>query len=293
MYTEREKNNMGRSEKEIVALMMPIYYVDIEVTNADIDLARSNWQMLIENTATPFLDGKKAAQTPVEFGRLEGTSAKEYASSLSMFFDVFYLRLFDIHPLCRPLFSNIQIQGRFLVKMIALCLSMNEDPKSFKLALHKLTEVHNIRGVKSGEYGIMGEVLFWALRKCLGVHVFNNAAHLVWVKILSAMLRHMVPVAVAYELKTKGVNQKARLQKITLFEGITDDRTSSKPYLNSNSTKISCSSPDRSRIILVSSCHSPVEGGASRRGSVESERARRRSLEGENAMKCCMEEGIL
>jgi hypothetical protein len=176
--------------------------------------------------------------------------------------------------------------------------------------------VHNIRGVKSGEYGIMGEVLFWALRKCLG-EIFNTAAHLVWVKILSTMLRHMVPVAVAYELKTKGVNQKARLQKITLFEGITDDRSSSKPYLCSNSTKISCSGPNRSRIIPVSSCH-VASGEASRRGSqsriipvsschVASGEAlrrgsqspevegstRRRSLEGEDAMKCCMEDGRL
>jgi hypothetical protein len=134
-YTERGKDNMGRSEKEIVALMMPIYYVDIEVTNADIDLARNNWQMIIENTATPFLDGKKLARNSNEG---LGTSAKEYPSSLSMFFDVFYLRLFDIHPMCQPLFHNIQIQGRFLVKMIALCLSMNEDPKNFKLALNNL-----------------------------------------------------------------------------------------------------------------------------------------------------------
>jgi hypothetical protein len=38
----------------------------------------------------------------------------------------------------------------------------------------------------------MGEVLFWTLRKCLGEVEFNNVAYLVWIKILSTMLKEMV-----------------------------------------------------------------------------------------------------
>ena len=62
----------------------------------------------------------------------------------------------------------------------------------------------------------MGEVLFWTLKKCLG-NEFDEKTHFVWVKILSRILKHMVPVAVAYELNTKSVNQKLRMSKISLF----------------------------------------------------------------------------
>lgn len=66
--------------------------------------------------------------------------------------------------------------------------------------------------------GIMGEVLFWTLHKCLGPDVFNDNIHLIWVKILSRILKHMVPVAVAFELDTKSVNQNARIDTISLFQ---------------------------------------------------------------------------
>lgn len=212
--------HINSSERDIVALMMPIYYVECVVTNADIEIARNNWQMIVNNTASPFLDQLKIHDVP------EGTNEHHrYQSALTMFFDMFYIRLFDIHPMCKNLFTSLQIQGRFLVKMIALCLSMNDDPLNFARALYKLTEVHNVRGIKSGELGIMGEVLFWTLRKCLGDVEFDDSANLVWIKILSCMLKHMVPVAVAYELKTKGVNQIARVKAIPIFK---DDKGKEK-----------------------------------------------------------------
>lgn len=64
--------------------------------------------------------------------------------------------------------------------------------------------------------GIMGEVVFWTLKKCLG-HEFDEKTHFVWVKIFSRILKNMVPVAVAYELETKSVNQKARMDTFSLF----------------------------------------------------------------------------
>lgn len=69
------------------------------------------------------------------------------------FYDTFYHRLFDVHPMCRSMFkSGLKTQGKFLVKMISLCLSeINSDPQKFNQTLVNLTEVHNTRGVKSIE----------------------------------------------------------------------------------------------------------------------------------------------
>ena len=77
--------SIGRSEAEIVNLMMPIYYVDQEVTTDDVAHAKVGWQMIINDTAPMFVE-------------LKGTENFHYRSSTMMFFDLFYNRLFDIHP---------------------------------------------------------------------------------------------------------------------------------------------------------------------------------------------------
>ncbi|RYH04781.1 hypothetical protein EON65_46525 [archaeon] len=53
----------------------------------------------------------------------------------------------------------------------------------------------------------MGEVLFWSIKQCVGA-MYTPEVHLAWVKIYSRMLRTMVPVAVAYELKDGSGQQK-------------------------------------------------------------------------------------
>ena len=55
--------------------------------------------------------------------------------------------------------------------------------------------------------GLVGEVLFWSIKLCVG-EMYNPEVHLAWVKIYSRMLRTMVPVAVAYELKDGSAQQK-------------------------------------------------------------------------------------
>jgi hypothetical protein len=78
-------HQIGRSQADIVKLMMPIYYIDIEVSPAEIAAARVGWLQITSDTAPQFL-------------ALKGTEGFPYLSSTSMFFDLFYNRLFDIHP---------------------------------------------------------------------------------------------------------------------------------------------------------------------------------------------------
>jgi hypothetical protein len=48
--------------------------------------------------------------------------------------------------------------------------------------------------------GIVGEVLFWALRHCLGNPSYTPEVHNAWVKVYSRLLREIVPEAVRLEL---------------------------------------------------------------------------------------------
>ena len=164
------------------------------------------------------------------FLALKGTPGFDFPSCVMYFFDNFYSRLFDIHPMCRPMFkSGLKSQGKFLVKMISMAVGMINEPVKFEQTMIKLTETHNERGVKAIECkydgfscpynsnvynpycllsslpvyidGIVGEVLFWVMRRCLG-EAYDTPMHHIWVKIVSRMIKIMIPVSVAYELKT-------------------------------------------------------------------------------------------
>lgn len=112
--------------------------------------------------------------------------------------------------MCKPLFkSGIKAQGKVLVKVVTMALSLMDDEEKFNATMIKLAETHNEKGIKAAEYGIMGEALFWALRMTLGDSVYTIDAHRVWVRIYSRMIRVIVPVAVAYEMRD-GASQSIR-----------------------------------------------------------------------------------
>ena len=56
--------------------------------------------------------------------------------------------------------------------------------------------------VLSWSDGIVAEVLFWTVRRCLGV-AYDKTVHNLWVKVVSRMLKIMVPVAGEEETITR------------------------------------------------------------------------------------------
>ena len=192
--------SMGKTEMELINLMMPVFYTEVQLTEQDVEIAKASWKMITDDTAPGFLAVKDAP-------------GFEYPNCIMYFFEIFYNRLFDIHPMCRPMFkSGLKTQGKFLVKMISMALSLINDPIKFNQTMIKLTETHNDRGVKAIEYGIVVEVLFYSLRRCLG-EIYDRMIHNIWVRVVSRMLRVMVPCAVAYEIQSGGVPQQIRLSE--------------------------------------------------------------------------------
>lgn len=188
------KKNIRFSDSHValLGLMMPVYYMKEDLTRDDVDVARVSWQLVlgdpIDGEVNPYFLERKA-----EIG---------YPSTVSWFFDTFYKRFFDIHPTAKPLFSNgIKTQGRFMVKMITLLLSNLDDKQRFSDALVKLAQVHNRRGIKAIEYGVVGEILFYTLRTVTGP-AYDAPTHRAWVLVFSSMLRTLIPIAVQYELST-------------------------------------------------------------------------------------------
>lgn len=192
----RSSVNLAQTEEMIVRLMMPVYYNDEPITPEEHEAAHNSWKLILNNTSPEFLHAKR------------NDPNFQYPTCIMYFYNSFYNRLFDIHPLARDLFKDMRSQGKFLVKMISLSLSERNDPEKFRLTLVRLAEIHNQRGVKAVEYGVVGEVLFWSIRLCTGPTIYTYEVHQAWVKIYSHMLKTMVPLAVAHELRDNSAQER-------------------------------------------------------------------------------------
>ena len=109
--------------------------------------------------------------------------------------------------------------------MIGTCLSQLVDPKLFRTAMVKLAVDHIKRGVWAIQYGVVGDILFWTLQKCLGT-AFTRDVEVSWKIVFSSVLRIIVPIAVYCEHKkcnTVDTELFPKIQKTVIEPDIFDD----------------------------------------------------------------------
>lgn len=159
---------------------------EAEITDRDLVVAKSSWNYIIEDRSPLYLELKKGPDF-------------EHASCISWFYSIFYARLFNVHPMCKPLFtSGIVSQGKFLVKMVSLILNCLKHREKFVKTMEDLAMRHCERGIRGVEYGIVGDVLFYSLQKTLG-NLFTLEIETAWKLIFSSMLGIIVPLCIEYE----------------------------------------------------------------------------------------------
>jgi hemoglobin-like flavoprotein len=172
--------------KSIVKAMMPLFYDDNEVTFHDITVCKSTWELIMSGQCA----GMTAAQ------KLLNTNS---TSGGDIFRRLFFHRFFDIHPAAIPLFSEQSVEsGKFIASMVSMCLNQLNNPKGFRKAIVDLAEDHCRRAIRTIEYGVVGDVLFWSIRFLLGP-MYIRLVEQSWVRIYSSMLRIIVPIAVSFE----------------------------------------------------------------------------------------------
>jgi hemoglobin-like flavoprotein len=139
----------------------------------------------------------------------EDSTRSSTFTPLVMFYDVFYDRLFDVAPGVRPLFkSSMKTQGKALVKMIGMAITVLDNSDSLVPALEALAERHIGYGARIPHYGVVGEVLMWTLEYCFGPAVFTEEVMTAWLTVYSLMMAVMIPVAYREEQK---LNKKDRI----------------------------------------------------------------------------------
>lgn len=76
-----------RSEnKDIVRILMPVYYVADPITPEELDLVKLSWRLILEQTAPNYVENVYSGKP------------FPYESCAHWFHTLFYKRLFDTHP---------------------------------------------------------------------------------------------------------------------------------------------------------------------------------------------------
>jgi len=193
---------------EIINLMMPVYYTRAEISNAELDMVKQSWQLVLDNKCAAFF----------RYRELKGSSCN--ANDCVEFFSInFYSRLFDVSPVSRALFKDdVKIQGAKLIKMMSLAINEYGNRHIFEGTLIKLADFHNSKGVQAVEYGIVGEVLFWALAHTIGPETFTSQHRDAWIKVYCRMLTVIIPVAVAYQAMDATKRANALTQRMKNYD---------------------------------------------------------------------------
>lgn len=77
-----------QNDEAIIRIMMPVYYIKDTLTLDEILMAKSSWENILNGVSKDFYNYKAKC-------RFEDFS---YISPLEWFQDLFYKRLFDVHP---------------------------------------------------------------------------------------------------------------------------------------------------------------------------------------------------
>ena len=131
--------NPGATLEEKVNQLLPVYYIkDAQPVDADVDLAKSAWKMVVDDTSPEFITLK---------ARPEGFDQQ---SCLSWFFDQFYVFSAEIDSSSMALYgTNMRVQAKALTGMVNMSLSIykGKDLASRTESLSKLAKGHCKRGV--------------------------------------------------------------------------------------------------------------------------------------------------
>ena len=142
---------------DIINLMMPVYYTTQEITEAELELVKSSWKLVLENKCPAYFELKESKG-----------SLCSCANSIEFFCENFYHRLFDVSPVSRALFRDeIKVQGIILfaesiqstyvllgaklTKMMSIAIDEYGNKTVFESSLVRLAEFHNLKGVQAVE----------------------------------------------------------------------------------------------------------------------------------------------
>ena len=106
--------------------------------------------------------------------------------------EIFYGRLFSIHPELAPLFKgDMKEQGDKLMKMLDMAVNSLDDMDVLIEPLKQAGRAHRSYGVKKENYAMVADCLFWTFKKGLGKD-FDDPAREAWAEVYATVSGVMV-----------------------------------------------------------------------------------------------------
>eukprot|EP01039_Chlorochromonas_danica_P007185 gene7185-7952_t len=186
------------SFEQIFIYVAPIYYTAQPLLPFEKEVVIKTWKDIINCRAAEFWKKKKEDPT------IPCKSPPQY------FGNQFFLRLLEVHPTSKGLFTGgTMSRGETFVKMISFIIDKLDNDERLAKTLETLINSHVRMGVRSSEFGVFGEVLFFTLKKVLGEE-YTPAAHQAWIKVYSKLLTIMLPKIIPVEFE-----RRAHFDKVT------------------------------------------------------------------------------
>lgn len=204
----------GMNEDFAIALVLPVYYTNNQITEPEVELLTEVWDSIAQNKAEFFRNLKKEAA--------EKNESFPYETCADYFASLFYQNLFVTIPGSKNLFHHSKIRMRvyFMASISILLDEILEDPAKFTHQAEIIARIHNSIGVKAFECkylllyrncfcfflificfldGLGCEIVMQSIRKCVGPTVYSPAVSDAWIKFFSRFLDAILPQVIRFE----------------------------------------------------------------------------------------------
>lgn len=157
---------------------MPAYYIQNESpTSEELSEAFSQWNKVYSMDYMSRNSGKRQ-------------SNRDWLEK------VFFERLYDIHPLSRQMQLH---ETDFLTDLTNVLFQQQRSRDEFLATINNFIKTPSYINLKSIEYVIVGDVLLHAIGTVLGEENFSQDVLLLWRKVYSVLLRHLIPQTIISE----------------------------------------------------------------------------------------------
>jgi hemoglobin-like flavoprotein len=169
-------NYLTRVERNLMEIMMPMHYTNKRnmLTDNEIQLVRDCWT---EITTT----------------------------SITLFYDTFYGRMFDINVHCKHLFrGGMKIKSNMLIGMMTMLfdlftVQMRKNNTEFNKRCYQMAESHNSRGINMIDYILLMDSLCWTFVCILSPDIFTENMHNTLIQMFNEIFTVIFPLVVLYQ----------------------------------------------------------------------------------------------
>jgi hemoglobin-like flavoprotein len=132
--------------------------------------------------------------TAEEIARVKSSFDMVFANTADIT-KMFYGRLFELAPECRPMFrGDTNMQKRDFIATLAVLVGSLDQMTGLLSSTDILGRNHVRYGVKPEHYPAVGEALMWSLAKGLGSQ-WTDDAEQAWRKVYDLIAQRMIAIA--------------------------------------------------------------------------------------------------